>query len=88
MCHHRRNWFAIEASEAPDAYLRVVTEPAFLVPAGSIGKTATTEGTLEVTEISAETARHYAEDHRLGEAPEDQAPKKQIVLRAIGAEFI
>jgi len=87
MCHHRRNWFALDVG-GEGSYLRIVTEPAFLVPAGSVGKQARAEGVLEVTEINAATARHYAEDHRLGEAPADEAPIKQIVLRATGAEFI
>lgn len=50
MCSHRRAWFAIQSEDRSGASVRVWAAPAFLVPAGSIGKKARTEGLVEVTQ--------------------------------------
>lgn len=90
MCTHRRAWFALQSEDKSGAYVRVLTAPSFLVPEGSLGKKARTEGVLEVTEVSAETAAHYAQEHQLAPpgAAAPEAPQRTIVLKAAGAEFI
>jgi hypothetical protein len=86
---HRRAWFALrDPGEASDAYVRVVTAPAFRVPEGSIGKLAHAEGKVELVEVPAEQARHYARKHGLGDGGTSAGPTKRIVVRATGAEFI
>ena len=90
MCTHRRGWFAVvDDGDRSGAVVRVLTAPAFLVPEGSIGKKARTEGTVEVTDVAAAAARHYAQDHKVGDpAAEGAASVKQVVVRASGAEFL
>lgn len=90
MCTHRRGWFAVvDDGDRTGAVVRVLTAPAFLVPDGSIGRKARTEGTVEVQEVPAAAARHYAQDHKVGDGPaEGAATIKQVVVRANGAEFL
>lgn len=90
MCHHRRGWFAvIDDGDRSGTVVRVVTAPGFLVPQGAIGKKVRTEGTVEVVEVAANTARHFAKDHQVGSEEEIGAePVKSIVVKATGAEFM
>ncbi len=89
MCHHRRAWFAIQDDGARDGrYMRVMTAPGFLVPAGSIGRRARTEGRIDVIEVPAAAARHFAAEHALGDASAVRGAERRVVLRATGAEFI
>lgn len=89
MCHHRRGWFSVQdEGERAGGYLRVLTAPSFLVPAGSIGKKARTEGRVDVIEVPAAAARHYAEGHKIGDPEKINGPEKQVVIKATGAEFI
>jgi hypothetical protein len=91
MCTHRRGWFAVvDDGDRSGSVLRVLTAPAFLVPEGSVGRKVRTEGKVEVVEVPAGAARHYAKDHKVGDqaAIEGDAPIKQIVVRADGAEFL
>jgi hypothetical protein len=91
MCVHRRTWFGIQdPGNKSGAFLRVLTAPAFLVPEGSIGKKARTEGTVEIIEVDAAAARHFARMHGLGdpEAIQGEGKIKSVVLRATGAEFL
>lgn len=84
MCHHRRTWFAVrDAGE----YVRIQTTPAFLVPAGVIGRRAKAEGRLELVQVPATTARHYAAGHGLGDPKRVNGPVEAPVLVATGAEF-
>ncbi|PKN54522.1 MAG: hypothetical protein CVU56_26125 [Deltaproteobacteria bacterium HGW-Deltaproteobacteria-14] len=87
MCGHMRGWFALAAEDKSGRQVRVLTAPTFLVPAGSVGRSATTEGTVEVIEIAAEHARHLAGEHKLGDPAEITANVQQVVIRARGAEF-
>lgn len=87
MCHHKRDWFAVTDTEQKNQ-VRVITGHAFLVPTGSVGRKARAEGTVEVVEISAEQARHFAKDHKVGQAIEGDQPIKRVVIRVNGAEFI
>jgi hypothetical protein len=50
MCGHRRAWFAVQAEDRSGQAVRVVTAPAFLVPPGTVGKRARTEGLVEVAQ--------------------------------------
>lgn len=86
MCGGRRAWFALVGQDQSGTSLRAITAPAFLVPAGSIGKQARVEGKVEVTELSAKTAKHLAEEHKLP-AAKGEADRQQVVLRATVAEF-
>ena len=88
MCGHKRAWFALTADDQSGRSLRVLTNPVFLVPAGSIGKTAIAEGTVEVITVAADHARHIADEHKLGDPAEIKQDVKQVVLRASGADFI
>ncbi|MFH1811432.1 MAG: hypothetical protein ABIJ09_22010 [Pseudomonadota bacterium] len=88
MCHHRRGWFAVVADDQSGRFVRVMTAPAFLVPPGSIGKTADAEGVVEVIEVAAEHAKHIAGEHKLGDPEAITANIKQVVVRASGADFI
>lgn len=88
MCHHKRRWFAVQdQGERGGRYLRVLAAPAFLVPAGSIGKEVRAEGVVEVVEVPAAALRHQATQHGLGAAGDPSAPQQQVVVRAAGAEF-
>jgi hypothetical protein len=51
MCQHRRAWFAVASEDRSGNAVRVFAAPSFLVPPGSIGKKARTEGTVEVAEV-------------------------------------
>ncbi len=88
MCHHKRGWFAVVTGEPGSPHVRVLTAPGFLVPEGSIGKRALAEGVVDVIEINAETAQHYAHEHKLGEPAAASGPVKQVIVRATGAEFL
>ena len=88
MCHHRRGWFAVVADDQSGQFIRVMTAPAFLVPADSIGKSAEAEGTVEVIEVAADHAKHIAGEHKLGDPEAITANVKQVVIRASGADFI
>lgn len=85
MCHHKRGWFSVAADDKSGRFVRVLTTPSFLVPAGSIGKRAVAEGTVELIDVSPRMAGHLAASHKLGEAGDK--PVHQIVIRATGAEF-
>ncbi len=82
MCTHRRAWFSVQSDDRSGGYVRIIAAPKFLVPEGSIGKRARTEGVVEIVEVPKEQAEHYAAEHQL--PPQFKAP----VLRATGAEFI
>jgi hypothetical protein len=91
LCHHRRGWFAVKDPTAADEEaIRVITVPAFLVPENAIGRQARTEGKVEVVEVPAATARYFAKGHGVGnpEAFKSGQPVKQVIIRAVGAEFI
>jgi len=91
MCVHQRTWFGIQdPGNKSGVFLRVLTAPAFLVPEGSIGKKARTEGTVEIIEVDAAAAQHFARTHGLGdpEAIKGEGKIKSVVLRATGAEFL
>ncbi len=89
MCHHRRGWFSVQdEGDRTGAFVRILTNPSFLVPAGSIGKKARAEGTVDVIEESAAAAKHYAEGHKIGDPSKIDGPIKRVVIRATGAEFI
>jgi hypothetical protein len=89
MCHHQRAWFSVAESAAPGArFVRVVTAPEFLVPLEIIGRQARTEGTVELVDVPAPTARHYAADHGLGDPKAVAGPVRSVILRARGAEFL
>lgn len=88
MCHHKRGWFAVVGDDQSGQFVRVLTAPAFLVPAGSIGKLAEAEGTVEVIEVAADHAKHIAGEHKLGDPEAITANVKQVVIRASGADFI
>lgn len=88
MCHHRRGWFSVQdEGERGGTFVRVITSPTFLVPAGMIGKKARAEGKVEVIEVPAAAARHYAKDHKIGDE-NVEGPVKQVIIRATGAEFV
>ena len=87
MCQHERAWFSIAAEDQSGRFVRVMTAPTFLVPAGSVGGSARTEGTVEVIEVAAGHARHLAAEHKLGDPAAITANVQQVVLRAHGAEF-
>lgn len=82
MCHHMRSWFSIQSEDKSGGVVRVMAAPAFLVPEGSIGKRARTEGVVELVEIPLEQAQHYAAEHNL------PLQTKAAVIRASGAEFM
>ena len=50
MCGHRRAWFAVQSEDRTGAAVRVFSAPSFLVPRGSVGKKARTEGVVEVAD--------------------------------------
>lgn len=55
MCGHRRAWFAVQSEDRSGSAVRVFAAPSFLVPAGSVGKKARTEGVVEVAQVGAGT---------------------------------
>ncbi len=87
MCGRRRRWFAMTAGDRSGGFLRVITTPFFLVPAGMIGKQAAAEGTVEVIAVSARAARHFARRHGLGDPEAIAGIQRRVVLRATGAAF-
>lgn len=87
MCHHKRGWFSLVAEDKSGRQVRVITAPTFLVPHGSRGKSAETEGVVEVIEVGQRMAQHLADDHKL-QAPKTQlGPVKRVIIRATGADF-
>ena len=86
MCTGSRAWFALVGQDQSGTALRAITAPAFLVPAGSIGKQVRVEGKVEVTELSAKMAKHLADGHKLPPA-KGEAEQRQVVLRATVAQF-
>lgn len=87
MCGHRRGWFAIAAEDKSGRQVRLITAPTFLVPAGSVGKSAIAEGVVEIVEIPKDHAKHLAEEHKLEDPDKITADVKQVVIRTEGAEF-
>jgi len=93
MCTHERAWFAVQADDKSGAFVRVIGAPVFLVPEGSVGKKARTEGVVELLDVPAEVQEHFKKEHQLdSEAGQPGAPqpaqRKTVVVRATGAEFI
>jgi hypothetical protein len=89
MCHHRRAWFAVQdEGDRSGGFVRVMTTPKFLVPAGSIGKKARVEGTVEVVEVPAKRAKYFAKGHKMGDAEKISGPVKRPVIRATGAQLL
>lgn len=93
MCTHKRAWFALQSEDKSGAFVRIIGAPTFLVPEGSVGKKARTEGTVELVDVPAETQEHFAQEHQLDPAAAKAAgprdgPQKTAVLKATGAEFI
>jgi hypothetical protein len=81
MCQHRRAWMALQQPEdRSGGWVRVLAAPRFLIPAGSVGKKAIAEGTVEVVEVPAAGTRHLAQEHSLS-----QGAQQQVVVRATGA---
>ena len=74
MCEHRRAWFAVQADDRSGRAVRVVAAPAFLVPAGSVGKRVRTEGVVELG-AQQSGSRGGTEDGN------------RVLLRATGAEL-
>lgn len=90
MCHHKRGWFGVvDDGDRSGAVVRVIAAPTFLVPAGSVGRKVVTEGVAELVDLPAAAARHYAKDYRVGDpsAIQGEAPVKQVIVRATGAEY-
>ncbi|MBN2358667.1 MAG: DUF4920 domain-containing protein [Deltaproteobacteria bacterium] len=87
MCVHARSWFALATDDQSGRHLRVLTSPSFLVPADSIGKSAEAEGVVEVIEVAADQAKHFAVEHKLGDPGAITGPVKQVIVRASGADF-
>jgi hypothetical protein len=86
MCHHRRAWFALQQAGARDGQaVRIFAAPAFLVPPGSVGRRARTEGTVELVDVPASAREHLEAEHGLASP---NAPGKSVIVRASGAEFI
>ncbi len=89
MCHHRRAWFAVQdEGDRSGGFVRVMTGPKFLVPAGSIGKKARVEGTIEIVEVPAARAKYFAKSHKMGDPDKITGPVKRAVIRATGAELL
>ena len=86
-CHHRRAWFAIDVPTATPPYLRVVTAPNFLVPGGIMNASATTVGTVEVTEVPGSRRTHYEREHALGSGGNEPGRARRAIIRATGATF-
>jgi len=88
MCHHARSWLALQAPDRSGAFVRVVTTPAFLVPEGAMGMKVLAEGTVELVDVAPGAAKHYAQDHQLGDPTAvGEAPVRSVRLRATGAQF-
>lgn len=88
MCTHRRGWFAVQdEGDRAGTYVRVLTAPQFLVPAGSIGKKARTEGVVEVIRVNHNDAKHFEQGHQLPHKADETGAIKAVVVRATGAEF-
>lgn len=87
MCGRKRTWFSVAAEDKSGGFVRVSAAPTFLVPAGSVGRFARAEGTVEVIEVAAKHARHLAEQHKLGDPEAIRANVQRVVIRAAGAEF-
>ena len=86
-CHHQRGWFALADSDG--AVVRLVTAPAFTVPADIDDVKGVGEGVVEFVDVPEDQAKHYAEDHGLGsEGEKISGPQKQIIVRATGAKFV
>lgn len=90
MCMHSRSWFAVQETGREGTLVRVISNPQFLVPEGSMGKLARAEGVVEVIDVPAGAARHLAKDHKVGDpsAVPETGTVKSVVIRALGAEFI
>jgi hypothetical protein len=88
MCHHKRGWFALVPDDPSGSFVRVLTAPAFLVPADAVGKVARAEGVIDTIEVAPDAARHFAGEHKLGDPASINGPVQQVVLRATGAEFL
>ncbi|MBW2457933.1 MAG: hypothetical protein JRI68_25735, partial [Deltaproteobacteria bacterium] len=78
MCHHKRAWFAMQdEGDRSGGFVRVVTGPKFLVPAGSVGKKARVEGTVEVVEVPPRRAKYFAKSHNMGDPEKITGPVKR-----------
>jgi len=87
MCQHRRAWFAVVGRDQTGDTVRVLTAPAFLVPAGVVGKQVRVEGTLASAPLSAETAKHLTSSHKLPTTNAPGGTGTEVVMNATVAEF-
>ncbi len=89
MCQHKRAWFSMQdEGDRSGGFVRVITGPKFLVPAGSVGKKARAEGTVEVIEVPAGRAKYFAKSHNMGDPEKITGPVKRAIIRANGAELL
>ena len=91
VCANRGCWMRLAGAGSDETLFVKFSCPVEggLIPMEAAGRKAVVEGTLEVTEISQEEARHYQED--AGASPAAIAkivgPQKEMLLRAPAAKI-
>ncbi len=91
VCAHRGCWLRLGCPSTDETIFVKFTCPVEgrLIPMEAVGHRAIVEGTLELTQISEEEARHYKED--AGASPEETAkivgPQKQIRMTSPAAKI-
>ena len=89
VCAHKGCWLRLAGPTKGETLFVKFTCPVAgrLVPMEAVGHRAIVEGTFEVTEVTQDEARHYAEDQKA--SPEEIAkivgPQKEITLKAPAA---
>lgn len=89
VCAHKGCWIRLAGPTKGETLFVKFTCPVSgrLVPMEAVGHRAIVEGTFEVTEVSQDEARHYAEDRKA--TPEEIAkivgPQKEITLKSPAA---
>lgn len=88
-CVHARAWYAVDVPGGTPPYIRVLTAPAFRVPAGVMNASVITQGIVEVQAQPADRIQHFEEQHRLGsgDEPPGTGEVNRVVIRATGATF-
>lgn len=91
VCAMKGCWIRLAGGNADETIFVKFTCPVDgrLVPMDAVGHQATVEGTLEVTEISEDEARHYKEDAgaSAAEIAAVVGPQRQLRMQSPGAEI-
>lgn len=86
VCQRKGCWMVV--TEGDSRMTVRFADYGFFVPKESSGKDAYVEGTVAVTEISEDEARHYEEESAHGDPSKIQGPQRVVSFTATGVRLV